>query len=170
MSSITFRSRLALGLGAALMLGATLSACGTSDTAPVSNKVDDPAVSNADSRGPVTYMAECLDDNIVQKPKTFTLTCADGGMALEQLKWKGWGEDKATATGVVTTNLCEPSCAEGKVIGQDVTVYATGIIDGEASARYTKLRVIAINGEEGQGIDDETFDLPGIDAGDASAE
>lgn len=117
------------------------------------------------ARAEVTYLVECVEDQLVQRPKTFTLTCADANQFLDRLQWADWGADTARATGVVTVNLCEPSCAQGKEASYPVRVTASGLVEGEASATYRTLTVTA-TGERPQGTPRvETFDLPGHQPG-----
>lgn len=143
----------ATALVAAGMLSVT--GCVQADPKPVSSGTDSPATGAA-------FMIECTPDNLVQEPKTFTLSCGDGNQNLEGLRWRNWGAKQATAVGVATTNLCIPDCATGKVTGQDVKVIASGLVTGEAAATYTSLRVIAVNEHAEGTIEDETFKLPGV--------
>jgi len=69
-------------------------------------------------------------ESAVYKPKSITLTCADGGWSLQQITWASWTEKGAEGTGTFRENLCEPSCAEGKIAEaivklklSDLTVY-----------------------------------------------
>ena len=48
------------------------------------------------------------------KPELIFLTCADGGLYVEKIKWSAWSNEGAIGIGVFSKNLCEPSCAEGK--------------------------------------------------------
>jgi hypothetical protein len=57
-------------------------------------------------------LPDCLGRPVV-KPMSVTLTCADGGFTVENLKWTGWGESFAAATGTGRINDCEPDCADG---------------------------------------------------------
>lgn len=109
----------------------------------------------------VTYLAECLEDSLVQRPRTFTLTCADANQSLEGLTWSRWGAEQATATGRAVINTCTPSCAEGKDVTYPVRVVASRLVKGEASATYRKLTVTA-TGDRPAGVPKvDTFDLPG---------
>ena len=69
-------------------------------------------------------------ESAVYKPESITLTCADGGWSLQQITWTLWTEKGAEGTGTFRENLCEPSCAEGKIAEakvkielSDLTVY-----------------------------------------------
>ena len=50
----------------------------------------------------------------IYKPESITITCADGGIYVEKIKWSTWGEERATGIGIYSENLCEPNCADGK--------------------------------------------------------
>ena len=56
------------------------------------------------------------------KPKAITLTCADGGLYVDQITWNTWTKEGATGSGIFHENLCEPSCAEGKIVEAEVIV------------------------------------------------
>ena len=115
----------------------------------------------------VTFMTECVDDNRVQKPANFTLACADGNQMLHKLTWKGWGELKATATGIVRENISEPLSKGDRYITYPVRVTATDLVKGEATMTYNKL-IVKVVGEAPQGVDRvQVFDLPGNDPAEA---
>jgi hypothetical protein len=56
------------------------------------------------------------------KPKAITLTCADGGFYVDQVTWSTWTKEGATGSGIFHENLCDPSCAEGKIVEAEVIV------------------------------------------------
>jgi hypothetical protein len=82
------------------------------------------------------------DRQPVSKPKTYTLTCGDGGVFLDQLVWASWDKAKATATGVQTQNSCVPSCAAGS----PVSTHATATLSGLSGGHYTKLHIVTTKG------------------------
>ena len=53
-------------------------------------------------------------ETAVYKPESITITCADGGIFVEKIRWSTWNKDGATGLGIYSENLCEPNCAEGK--------------------------------------------------------
>lgn len=115
----------------------------------------------ARGRAGVTYLAECVDDNRVRQPKTFTLACADSNQRLENLRWTGWGSKEAQATGVVRENVSSPMSKGDKWITYKVKVTASDLVDGEASATYNKLTVRVV-GKAPKGTQPvEVFELPG---------
>ena len=70
------------------------------------------------------------------RPDEIVLSCADRGMILEKLTWHDWGASTATATGVLSEDNCEPSCAGGHVVSFSAEVSVTGLREGT----YTLLR------------------------------
>jgi hypothetical protein len=65
----------------------------------------------------------------VHKPDYITLTCADGGMAVEQIKWQSWGTKEAIGTGIYAENNCQPDCASGELIKTPVVLSLTNLIE-----------------------------------------
>lgn len=167
---VTTATSMVVGLTA---LG-VLSGCAGPDRAPViapavkasapsaraTPAVDPPQAAPSDLPPPsATYIAECLSDNLVQYPKTLTLTCADGNESLEGLTWTGWGEASATATGQISTNTCEPNCAQGSIKRYPVTAVAGKPDRREAAEFYTEL-VVTYTGERPPGaLASETYQL-----------
>jgi hypothetical protein len=58
-----------------------------------------------------TLPSRCQNQKVA--PAQVILTCGDGALIAKQLVWRDWGQERAHATGVLSANLCEPSCAEG---------------------------------------------------------
>ena len=81
-----------------------------------------------------TYDCEILE----QRPEQLTKFCADGGVYVYDIKWKSWGYNGAEGTGTYSQNLCEPNCAEGKRVEEQVDLYLGGIeiIEGRRVLRY----------------------------------
>jgi hypothetical protein len=65
----------------------------------------------------------------VHKPDYITLTCADGGIAVGEIKWQSWGVKEAIGTGVYVENNCQPDCASGKLIKTPVVLSLTNLIE-----------------------------------------
>lgn len=59
------------------------------------------------------------------KPEAITLTCADGGLYVDQISWNTWTKEGATGSGIFHENLCEPSCAEGESVSEEVKLTLT---------------------------------------------
>ena len=85
-------------------------------------------------------------DTPVQRPQSLTLTCADGGMRLEDLMWAVWDKNGAVGYGTYLENDCQPSCAEGTF--SQTPVYVTL---GELTTRSGKsfLRHLVISPDLG---------------------
>ena len=81
------------------------------------------------------------------KPKAITLTCADGGIYLDEIIWTTWSKTGATGTGAFYENLCEPSCAEGEQVSAPVKITLTDL-----SLRKGKnyLRTLDISTQDGK--------------------
>ena len=115
------------------------------------------------ARAGVTFLVECVDDNRVQRPSTFTLACADDNQRLTKLDWKNWGADNAFATGVVRENVSEPMSKGDRYITYPVRVTASNLVKGEATMTYNKLTVRVV-GQAPKGVERvQVFDLPGND-------
>jgi hypothetical protein len=71
----------------------------------------------------------------VSAPASLILTCADANTLVKDLKWNGWGNPTATATGIGSWNDCTPDCASGKWKSAPVTISAYRIRDGH----YTRI-------------------------------
>jgi len=41
------------------------------------------------------------------------ITCGDGGMYLDNIKWSTWSAEGAQGEGTYNVNDCEPDCADG---------------------------------------------------------
>jgi hypothetical protein len=63
------------------------------------------------------------------KPELIFLTCADGGLYVEKIKWNTWSKEGATGTGIFSENLCEPSCAEGKRVTAPVNLILSNLTE-----------------------------------------
>jgi len=65
----------------------------------------------------------------VHKPNYITLACADGGIAVGEIKWQSWGVKEAVGTGVYAVNNCQPDCASGKLIKTPVAIALTNLFE-----------------------------------------
>lgn len=89
------------------------------------------------------------DGQPVAQPKTYILSCGDGGVVLNQLVWTGWGTANTGATGVQTQNNCVPTCAAGSPI----STKATATLSGLTAGHYTTLHVVTDKGASDYTID-----------------
>lgn len=101
------------------------------------------------ARNIYTYDCEILE----QRPEQLTKFCADAGVYVYDIKWERWGYNGAEGTGTYSENLCEPSCAEGRRVEEQVDIYLSGIeiIDGRRVLRYlsvnTRNGILLPNGD-----------------------
>ena len=82
------------------------------------------------------------------KPKAITLTCADGGLYVDQISWKTWSKTGATGTGTFYENLCEPSCAEGEQVSAPVKIILTDLSPRKAKFYLRTLDIATQDGKD----------------------
>ena len=96
-----------------------------------------------------TYDCEILE----QRPEQLTKFCADAGVYVYDINWERWGYNGAEGTGTYSENLCEPNCAEGTRVEEQVDLYLSGIeiIEGKRVLRYlsvnTRNGILLPNGD-----------------------
>ena len=81
------------------------------------------------------------------KPEGILITCADGGVYAEKIKWINWSQEGATGSGILSENLCEPSCAEGKRVTAPVNLILSNLT--EQNGKYY-LRTLDITTSDGK--------------------
>jgi len=82
-----------------------------------------------------------------QKPEALTITCADGGMYLDQIDWSRWDQELAEGTGIYNVNNCEPSCAEGTFSRTKVRIYLSELTPYKGEQYLRTLVFETLNGE-----------------------
>jgi len=84
------------------------------------------------------------------KPEAITLTCADGGLYVDQITFNTWTKEGASGSGIFHENLCDPSCAEGESVSEAVKVTLS-----ELTPRKGKfyLRTLDIETQSGKDFD-----------------
>ena len=108
-----------------------------------------------------TFISEC-GYGYAQKPSSITLTCADGGMYIDQIDYSSWDNNSASATGIFFSNDCDPDCASGSLISNPVSIEISGTKqDANGKTIFTDLTITAEN-ELYNGTNQATFDI-GID-------
>ncbi len=128
------RSRRAAALAATAVVAAILSACGSSDLQVRSTP--EPR-SPADS----TVVLDCGGYSQVA-PVELVLGCRARGLALERLKWRDWGHERAIAVGRLV--------AGGATHGERVRVEASGrILRHDATLAYRRVTVV-LQGRTGE--------------------
>jgi len=83
----------------------------------------------------------------VYKPESITITCADGGIYVEKIRWSTWDEEGATGIGIYSENLCQPNCAEGKRVTAPVDITLSNLT--EQNDKYY-LRTLDITTSDGK--------------------
>jgi hypothetical protein len=84
----------------------------------------------------------------IHKPASLLLTCADGGIYVEKIKWNSWGQMGATGTGIFSENLCEPSCAEGKRVTALVNLTLSNLTEQNGKYYLRTLDITTSNGKD----------------------
>jgi hypothetical protein len=70
-------------------------------------------------------LPDCLGKPLV-RPTEVVLACADANFGVRKLRWTGWGQSFAAATGVGYANDCTPNCAAGHMHTYRAVVVASG--------------------------------------------
>jgi len=65
------------------------------------------------------------------RPRQIT-TSGDGSGYVDGLTWTGWGTPRATATGTLKVDNCNPNCAQGTYTGYPATVTLAGLKPSQA--------------------------------------
>jgi hypothetical protein len=145
------KSRVAITAGAAFLSAALAvvflngSAPETaidSDQGPIQSAVSTPA--DLPASKVLTWNCE-LEDH---KPELIFLTCADGGLYVEKIKWSTWSKEGATGIGIFSENLCEPSCAEGQRVEAEVNLRLTNLTEQNGKFYLRTLDISTTNGKD----------------------
>ena len=81
------------------------------------------------------------------KPEIITITCADGGIFVEKIQWSTWGKKGATGIGVLSENLCQPNCAEGKRVAAPVNLALSNLFEHEGKYFLRTLKIRTLYGK-----------------------
>ena len=82
------------------------------------------------------------------KPESITITCADGGIYVEKIRWSSWSKEGATGIGVFSENLCEPNCAEGRRLAATVNLRLTNLTEQNGKYYLRTLDIITSDGKD----------------------
>jgi len=111
---------------------------------------------------PTTALPDC-QGNLLVKPASITLACGDGNFYVESLKWTGWGESFAAATGTGKANDCQPNCAAGHFHSYPMLLIVTGSQHCGGRPAYARV-VYAFIGRspypQGTKVEDSTQTFP----------
>jgi hypothetical protein len=89
----------------------------------------------------------------VYKPESITITCADGGIYVKKIQWSNWGKEGAAGYGVLSENLCKPSCAEGQQVTASVNLRLSDLTELKGKYYLQTLDIGTLVGKN------STFDL-----------
>ena len=92
-----------------------------------------------------TVVFDCPGQHALVRPKSFTLTCADGNAYFAKLAWTSWTPGLASAKGTLVLNDCTPYCAAGHFHRYPaiVVLWGSKAVKGHPGERcYTKLTEI----------------------------
>ena len=82
------------------------------------------------------------------KPKAITFTCADAGLYIDKIQWTSWSQKGATGTGIFNENLCEPSCAEGKQVSEEVKINLSDLTPRKGKFYLRTLDIETVTGKD----------------------
>jgi hypothetical protein len=82
------------------------------------------------------------------KPGSITITCADGGIYVEKIRWSSWSQEGATGIGIFSENLCEPSCAEGQQVEVPVNLRLSNLTEHDGKFYLRTLDISTTDGKD----------------------
>ena len=82
------------------------------------------------------------------KPKAITFTCASGGLYIDKIQWDTWSQKGATGTAIFYQNLCEPSCAEGKQVSEEVNIKLSDLTPRKGKFYLRTLDIETVTGKD----------------------
>jgi hypothetical protein len=82
------------------------------------------------------------------KPESITITCADGGIYVEKIKWNTWSKEAAIGSGIFSENLCEPNCAEGKRVEAMVRLSLSDLTEHRGKFYFRSLDLSTLDGKD----------------------
>ena len=94
---------------------------------------------------PSAYFNDC--GYPAYKPQSLTQYCADAGTGVVKIKWSSWTSTRATGTGSYYVNLCEPDCADGKLVWAKVRVVLSGAKFTRGKRYLMNVTVSSLNGK-----------------------
>ena len=84
----------------------------------------------------------------VYKPETIMIYCGDGGAYIAKINWTLWSQDGATGTGEYNKNLCEPNCADGKIVHAPVKVSLSDLTPRKGKFYLRTLDMSSVSGKD----------------------
>jgi hypothetical protein len=137
---VTIKTKAIIGVSAIMMFIAIV--------AVLPNQLFNKAVNNGNFREAViSDEVSTFDCEIpVHKPNYISLTCADGGIAVKEIRWQSWNPKEAIGTGVYMENDCLPDCASGKFQQTAVEISLRSLIQYKSDFYLKDLVINTTNG------------------------
>ncbi|MGH3159130.1 MAG: hypothetical protein ACRDNF_21515 [Streptosporangiaceae bacterium] len=120
-------------------------------TAPVQPSASSTPVSSTPAPSPSTaaqalvgVVGDCNSApplRLDERPASISLACADGGIGVEKVSWSTWTSSQATGQGAFWENLCQPSCAEGKIATYPVAITLSTVRTSAEGPWFSRLTV-----------------------------
>ena len=82
------------------------------------------------------------------KPETIMIYCGDGGAYISKIHWTKWGQDGAKGTGEYYRNLCEPDCADGKIVHAPVNFSLSDLTPRKGKFYLRTLYISSVSGKD----------------------
>jgi hypothetical protein len=83
------------------------------------------------------------------KPESIMLTCGDGGMYVDKIKWSRWDSKGAQGIGTYNVNDCDPDCADGTMQAAKVKVHLSRLTEKD---QKFYLRTMVIRSFDGKNL------------------
>jgi hypothetical protein len=74
--------------------------------------------------------------------------CGDGGAYISKIHWTSWSQEGARGTGVYYRNLCEPNCADGKIVHAPVNVSLSNLTHRKGKFYLRTLDMSSVSGKD----------------------
>ena len=94
---------------------------------------------------PMSYFNDCGYPEY--KPQSLTEFCADAGNGVTKIKWSSWTSTRAVGTGSFYVKLCDPNCADGKVVWAKAKVVLSGAKFTRGKRYLMNVTVSSVNGK-----------------------
>jgi hypothetical protein len=101
--------------------------------------------SPASAATPPSYFNDCGYPEY--KPQSLTEFCADAGNGVTKIKWSSWTSTRAVGTGSFYVKLCDPNCADGKVVWAKAKVILSGAKFTHGKRYLMNVTVSSLNGK-----------------------
>ena len=82
------------------------------------------------------------------KPESIMIYCGDGGAYIDKITWKSWSQEGASGTGEYYKNLCEPDCADGKIVHAPVNVRLSELTPRKGKYYLRTLDMSSVSGKD----------------------